>query len=63
MKEAFKIAALTALCGLLLAGCTDPASMLAGGVKGYCTHNPGGTCSRPQPSQPPRYTVPYVPGT
>jgi len=54
MIKAAKIAALATLCGALLSGCTDPASMLAGGVKGYCTHNPGGACSRPQPSQPPR---------
>jgi len=39
---------------LTLSGCTDPLTMLAGGAKGFCTHNPGsGPCSRPGPAHTP----------
>ena len=33
------------LCCVFAGGCTDFSSMLAGGAKGFCTHNPGsGPC-------------------
>lgn len=39
---------------LALSGCADPLTMLAGGAKGFCTHNPGsGPCSRPGPAHTP----------
>ncbi len=39
---------------LALSGCADPLTMLAGGAKGFCTHNPGsGPCARPGPTHMP----------
>ena len=42
-----KTVAVVVLCGVFAAGCTDFSSMLAGGAKGFCSHNPGqGPCTR-----------------
>lgn len=37
------------VCSSMLASCADPASMLAGGAKGYCKHGGGAPCTRPAP--------------
>ncbi len=47
MKNLVKSIVVAVICGAFVAGCTDFSSMLAGGAKGFCTHNPGsGPCVR-----------------
>jgi starvation-inducible outer membrane lipoprotein len=52
MSRYVKIVAVS-LLAVMLAGCTDVPTMLAGGAKGYCKHNPGTSpCTRPPPGYP-----------
>lgn len=42
-----------AVAAVLLAACTDAATLLAGSAKGFCSHSGTSPCTRPPPGYSP----------